>query len=119
MPYEVELYTDANGGCPLDDFLDQMPMKHKAKVQKFVQVLEEQGPGLPRPYADVLDGPIRELRVPFGNLQYRIFYFFYGKVIIMTHGMIKKTGPVPVGEIERAKRFMTHWLDRYTKRRRP
>ena len=111
-PYEAEFFRTSRGDCPVDDYLDEIPPKHKAKVERWIDRLEEHGPNLPRPYADVLQGPIRELRVQFGNLQYRILYFFHKRVIVMTHGIVKKTGPVPVEEIERAKRYMEEWLSR-------
>jgi hypothetical protein len=41
--------------------------------------------------------------------QYRLLYFFAGKRIVITHGFIKKTGPVPVSELDRAERLMQEW----------
>jgi len=111
--YAVEFYTTARGDCPIDDFLDDLNQKHRAKVEKFIGLLEEKGPNLPRPYADTLQGPIRELRVQFGNMQYRILYFFHERIVLLTHGMAKKTGPVPQEEIERAKRYRSDWLERH------
>ena len=111
--YEVEFYTTARGECFVDEYLDEMLPKHRAKVEKWIEKLEEHGPHLPRPYADVLDGPIRELRIQFGNLRYRILYFFHRKIVLLTHGIIKKTGPVPPEEIDRAKRYMNDWLSRH------
>ena len=62
-----------------------------------------EGPNLKRPYADVLSHGIRELRVVFGSNQYRGLYcFFHRDFIIVTHGFMKKSDAVPIGEIERA-----------------
>ena len=44
-----------------------------------------------------------------GGNQYRLLYFFAGKQIVITHGFIKKTGPVPVSELDRAQRLMQEW----------
>lgn len=71
-----------------------------------------EGPNLPRPYADIVRGKIRELRVSFGSNEYRFLYFFFGKRIIITHGFLKKTDRVPEGEIERAERIMQDFLER-------
>ena len=74
--------------------------------------LEKDGPDLPRPYADVLRGKIRELRVGYGSLKIRFLYFFEGKSIVLVSGFLKKTSAVPVEEIDRAERRMTDWLNR-------
>jgi len=75
-------------------------------------MLKKYGPDLKRPYADLLDGPIRELRVQFARDEVRSLYFFADTVIVFTHGFIKKTNKVPLGEIERAKRIMADWRRR-------
>lgn len=99
-----------NGHCPIDDFLDELIPKHRAKIEKWIAKLEEYGPNLPRPYADVLEGPIRELRIQFGHINYRVLYFIYEKVVLLTHGIVKKTGNMPSAEIDRAKRYMQDWM---------
>ena len=69
--YEVLFYVKMNGECPMDGFLDALPVKVRAKIAKWIELLEEEGPDLPRPYADLLWDKIRELRVKFGPVQYR------------------------------------------------
>ena len=43
---------------------------------------------LQRPYADVLEEPIRDLRISFGTLEMRLLYFILGKSIVVTHGFL-------------------------------
>ena len=38
-----------------------------------------------------------------------LLYFFAGQQIVITHGFIKKTGLVPVSELDRAERLMQEW----------
>lgn len=64
----------------------------------------------PRPYADVLTGAIRELRVSFGRLEIRMLYFIHGRRIVLTNGFLKKTSRVPESEIARAERLRVQWL---------
>jgi phage-related protein len=104
--YEVIFYADASGQCLTKEFLDDLPDKAKGKVLKWIQKLEQEGPYLPRPYADIVRGKIRELRVIFASGHYRFLYFFYYKYIVITHGFIKKTDKIPENEIERAHRYM-------------
>ena len=89
-----------------------LPGKVRGKTLRWLEALKTQGPALPRPYADVLRGKIRELRVVFGGQQYRLLYFFSGKRIVITHGFVKKTGPMPAQELDRAERLMHDWLGR-------
>ncbi len=111
-PYEVEFYVTADGKCPVREFLDERIPKHRAKIVKWIAKLEEFGPNLPRPYADVLEGPIRELRIQFGNLNYRVLYFFEKRFVLLTHGIVKQAGAVPQEEIDKAKRYKMDWLNR-------
>src|ERR1035437_6642651 len=111
--YEVIFYETPSGQVPVDDFLDSLQTKVRAKVEKWIEKLEQHGPNLPRPYADIVIGKIRELRIVFGSNHYRILYFFFGKTIVLTHGFPKKTDKVPPLEIKRAENYMGEFLNRY------
>lgn len=110
--YEITFYSDRRGRCPTDEFLDELQPKIRAKVEKWMEKLEEEGPSLPRPFADIVRGKIREIRIVFGSNCYRFLYFFFGKRIIVTHGFVKKTKRIPPGEIERAERMMQDFISR-------
>ena len=113
-PYKVVFYQTAQGDSPPGDFVRSLDLKVRAKVIKWLGLLEEEGPGLPRPHADVVDGPIRELRVGFGHMEVRLLYFFHARtVIVVAHGFLKKTRAIPEGEIRRAYRVHSDWLCRY------
>lgn len=113
--YQVLFYENAKGECPIEGFLSSLSVKVRAKIAKWIEKLEEYGPDLPRPYADIVRGKIRELRVIFASGQYRFLYFFYNKYIIITHGFIKKTDRVPGGELERAENLMSDFEERIRK----
>lgn len=110
--YEVIFYLDRRGKSPTDEFLDKLQPKIRAKVEKWIAKLEQEGPNLPRPFADVVKDKIRELRVRFGSNYYRFLYFFVGKKIIITHGFLKKTDRIPSEEIVRAVHRMNDFLQR-------
>jgi hypothetical protein len=98
----------------VDEFLDSLDRRARAKTLKWLALLEEHGPDLPRPYADTLQGPIRELRVGFGRIEARLLHFFHkSMIVIVTHGFLKKARAVPQIEIDRAVRARTNWLNRY------
>ena len=110
--YEVIFYRKANEDSPTDEFLDGLPAKVRAKLEKWTEQLEIHGPNLPRPYADVVGDKIRELRLKFGGTNYRFLYFFAGKMIVITHGFVKKTDKIPENEIQRAGRLMIDFQER-------
>lgn len=114
MKYEIVFYTNKRGDSPVDDFFDTLPGKARAKVMAFISLLEEKGPFLKRPYADLLRDGIRELRVQFSPNQYRLLYFFFLRNrIVITSGSTKKTRKVPAGEIEKAILRKKDFINRY------
>lgn len=112
--YSVLFYETGKGGCPTEEFLSSLSIKVRAKMAKWIEKLEEHGPDLPRPYADVVSGKIRELRLIFASTQYRLMYFFHKRFIVITHGFVKKQERVPISEIDRAERFMSDFEGRFT-----
>lgn len=111
-PYRIEYYTTPAGESLVDTFFEEINETHQGKILRWFGYLQAQGPNLPRPYADVLEGNIRELRISIARHQYRFLYFFHGRTIVITHGFLKKTDNVPHAQIERAKRYMADWLHR-------
>jgi phage-related protein len=60
-------------------------------VAACLSLLEEQGPNLKRPYADIVRGKIRELRIHYSSRQSRIPYFFQMfDQIVLVHAFSKK-----------------------------
>lgn len=114
--YEVVFYATLRGDALFQTFLDSMTDKLRSKVMKLLDLLEEHGPNLKRPYADMLRDGIRELRCQQGHSNIRAFYFFFqGNKIIITHGLIKKTDRVPPAEIDRAVSYKRDFEARYNR----
>ena len=111
--YRVDFYTTAEGDNPVRDFLRRLDGKHRAKIGRWIDRLEKEGPDLPRPYADVLEGNIRELRIALSHHQYRLLYFFHGRTAVFVNAFLKKTPRVPPDEIGRALRRMIDWMKRH------
>jgi hypothetical protein len=113
IAWKVVFYETEDGNCPVEEFLDGLDRKEKAKVLAAIDLLEEEGPSLRRPYADLLKDGIHELRVHVSKVRYRILYFFCDRTdIILTHGFKKKIGKVSEIEISRAKKCRADWIGR-------
>ena len=110
--FTVEFYKKENGDIPVEEFLDGLNVKMKAKSVGLIKILQEKGNLLREPYSKPLGDGIFELRCKVGNDISRVLYFFYynGK-IIMTNGFVKKTRKTPRAVIDRAKAYRDDYLE--------
>ena len=102
--FEVIFYEKENGDCPVEEFIDSLDVKMRAKMVGLLELLEEKGNQLREPYSKLIDDGIFEIRCKVGNNITRVIYFFYyeGK-IILTNGFVKKSQKTPPEEIKLAK----------------
>lgn len=116
MSFKIEFYKTEDGKEPVAEFLDSLDDKMAAKLIGLMEVLEEKGTELIKPYSEHLEDGIFELRCKQGSNITRVMYFFYvGKKIIATNGFVKKTQKTPPKEIKLAKERRTDWLKRHDK----
>ena len=98
----VVFYRELDGSVPLLEWFDRLPSRVKAKCIVSIERLRELGHELRRPEADYLRDGIYELRVRYQSVNYRVLYFFHGRVAaVLSHGL-KKERIVPPKEIELA-----------------
>ncbi len=98
---EVILFSEDDGSVPMLTWLDQLPAKAQDKCIVKIERLAALGHELRKPEADYLRDGIYELRVSLQGLQYRMFYFFQGGMVVISHGLTK-TSQVPPKEIDLA-----------------
>lgn len=89
--FKLIAYEKENGEVPVEEFLDSVNPRMRAKIFGLLGILQEKGNMLREPYSKHLDDGIFELRCKFGSDITRVLYFFYyeGK-IILTNGFVKK-----------------------------
>lgn len=98
----VVFYQDRNGNVPVLKWLDALPTKIQDKCVVKIERLREHGHELRRPEADLLKQGIYELRIGREGMNYRILYFFHGRVAaVLAHGLVKEQ-EVPAKDIEKA-----------------
>jgi phage-related protein len=98
----VVFYKDREGNVPVLEWLDSLPVKIQDKCVVKIERLRELGHELRRPEADLLGNGVYELRVGREGMNYRILYFFHGRVAaVLAHGLTKEQ-EVPVKDIEQA-----------------
>ncbi len=98
----VVFYQEEDGRVPLVEWLDSLTAKAQDKCLARLKRLEDLGHELRRPEVDYLRDDIYELRVSLQGIQYRMLYFFHGKMTaVVSHGIVKEQ-KVPPKEIDRA-----------------
>ncbi|KEH91612.1 type II toxin-antitoxin system RelE/ParE family toxin [Clostridium novyi] len=114
--YNVILYVDIHGKCPIEEFILSLNSKSKKnkiirtelrQIRMYIDVLKQFGTRVGEEYTKHIQGDLWELR-PGKN---RIL-FFMGKhnEIVLLHSFRKKTNKMPKREIERAKRERDYWI---------
>ena len=108
VKWEVEYYRDSKGNIPVQDFIRRQSDKVKAKILKFIDLLEELNLLLGQPHVKKLaDSDVWELRIRHSSNYYRILYFATsGHRFILLHAFLKKTDITPKDEIRIAKARM-------------
>ena len=113
--WQLLYYIKQDGTKPVEEYIKKLPINERAKTFTFIEHLKEKGPELHRPYADLLEDGIHELRIKLTGDQVRILYFFcYKNIIILTNAFEKHTEEVPKSEIKTAKINRDDFLGRYT-----
>jgi len=106
---QVVFYRETQGSVPVLEWLDTLPPKTQDKCLVKIERLRDLGHELRRPEADILRDGIYELRVGLQGINYRILYFFHGKVAaVLAHGLVKErvVSPRLIEEaIKRKQRF--------------
>lgn len=98
----VVFYQETAGSAPVLEWLDALPPKAQDKCRVKIERLQDLGHELRRPEADLLRDGMYELRVGLQGINYRILYFFHGKVAaVLAHGLVKER-VVPPREIDEA-----------------
>ena len=103
--WEVEYYRDSQGNIPVQDFIRRQSGKVKAKILKFIDLLEDLNLSLGQPYVEKLaDSDVWEFKIRHSSNYYRILYFATsGRRFILLHAFLKKTDITPKNEIKIAE----------------
>ncbi|MEI7589809.1 MAG: type II toxin-antitoxin system RelE/ParE family toxin [Deltaproteobacteria bacterium] len=114
--WKVIYYENIKGYSEVLGFINSLNDNEQAKVLSWITILGERGPNLPRPYSDLLEDGIHELRLKLTGKQVRVLYFFcYKEFIVLTSSFAKKTDKIPIKELLKAKNIREDFLQRYNK----
>lgn len=74
--YFVTYYEDKNGVSPVLTFIEEMSLKHQAKIIRTIMLLEVNGPALREPFSKYIGDNLFELRIIFGSDISRVIFFY-------------------------------------------
>ena len=109
---EIIFYREDDGSVPVLEWLDELHREDRRAYNKCIEVIERLaalGHELRRPTADLLEQGVYELRARVGHVNYRLLYFFRGRLLaILAHGLTKEQA-IPKTDlataVARKKRF--------------
>ena len=115
--HRIFFYRDRRGNSPVKDYLKELDAKggkdariKRTKIREYVKALEVNGTNLPENYCKLIEGEIWELR----PLSERVFFFgWYNGSFVLLHHFTKKTQKTPRLEIDKAKREMEDFIERW------
>lgn len=104
MGWEVFFYQTAGGDSPVEEFLDVLSDKARAKCLAYMRQLEKHGFDLPRSVIAKVRGKIWELRPEWSGTEYRFFYgSIVGRRIVILHAIQKKSQKLKARDIDLAE----------------
>jgi hypothetical protein len=107
---EVFFYREEDGSVPALAWYNRLSRKVRQKFRERIERLREVGLDMERPYSGYLRDGIRELRVRWQNVNYRMLYFVHEqRVGILSHGLTQ-ADRVPPREIDRAIQNRNQYL---------
>jgi phage-related protein len=117
----IIFYEKENKEKPVEDFLDSLPDKHRAKAISELELLSKFGTELQKTiYAEAIKRKdykgLWELRIKFASDISRILYFMpIRNQFVLLHGFVKKTQKTPEKELKTAFKNMEDYRRRFLK----
>lgn len=115
--FDIEFWEDKKGYSDVADYIlslstksDKNSMINLRKIVAYMDVLSEKGSSVCYPVARHIEEEIWELR-PLDN-RFMYAYITGSKIIILSH-FIKKTNKTPKAEIEKAKKRLEEYKEKY------
>ena len=115
--FDIEFWEDKKGYSDVADYIESLSIKsdknsriNLRKIVAYMDVLSEKGSSICYPVARHIEEEIWELR-PLDN-RFMYAYITGNKIIILSHFM-KKTSKTPKNEIDKAKRRLEEYKERF------
>lgn len=114
MERKIKFYETENNKISVKDFMDSLELNIVQKILWTLKLINEND-RVPKKYFKKLDNTddIWEVRVKVSSDIFRVFSFWdKGNLIILTHGIQKKTQKTPKNEIKLAEKYKKDYFRR-------
>jgi phage-related protein len=109
----VVSYRDIRGRVPVDDYLDSLQVRDRARILREIELLEDYGADLRMPHARHLRGKLWELRIDTRPNSYRVLYAgVVGRKFVLLHIFAKKGENTPESDMAIAERRLADYVER-------
>ena len=109
--FAIRFFETEFGNMPVKEWLLSLPKSHRREIGWRIEVLQERGHQLGMPMSKSLKKGLYELRVPYENVAYRVFYSFVeGNIVLLIHGIIKKSQKTPKKDIDLARKRLAEFI---------
>ena len=115
--HEILFYNDRKGNEPVLDYMRELESSSSKdsriklnKILDYLKALSEYGTRIGEPYVKHLDGEIWELRPIRDRV---LFAAVIGGRFVMLHCFLKQTRKTPKMEIDKAKRELADFMERW------
>lgn len=103
MPTRVVFYQTPSGRSPVEDFLNGLTHRQRAKALDALEMLDEAGYYAGPPWLKKIDADLWELRVWAGGVRLRFLFCQEGAEFVILHGLKKKADRLPERDLETAR----------------
>lgn len=110
---QVAYYQGASGTSPVEEFLDGLGPKPRAKCVSYIDLLEERGLSLPRTYLAKVEADMWELRPEYANVEYRLLLTHVAGHFVIVHAFEKKSDRIPQRHLKTARTRIKEVQDYY------
>ena len=110
QPFKIAFH-EKNGKSDVRDYIESLETKKKAKIYYMLELLRQRGWQMKYPDTEKVGDKVFALRVEYGNNEYRFFYFFHSReIILFVHYVHKKSKKLRPEDIEKAERIRKEYL---------
>ena len=101
--FEVRFYQEASGKVPVMEWLKDFNKDDRKVIDRDIKYTQYTWPWK-MPLIKALGNGLFEIRTKLKNRQVRIFYVLENGVIVLLHGIVKKTPQTPRNDLEIAQK---------------
>lgn len=110
----VRFFRSAAGTEPVREWLRDLPVEHRRAIGTDIKTVQYGWP-LGMPLVRKLEPGLWELRSHIADGIARVLFTVHGADLVLLHGFIKKSGRIPVDELDTARQrlaLFSRWADR-------